>query len=274
MRHEEIPIQVEGSAPETHLTTYILGDYLDEAPNDIRPLVLICPGGAYAMTSNREAEPVALQFNAMGYHAAILRYSCAPAVFPTSLLEVAASVKYIREHAKAWRVSPDKILIMGFSAGGHLAASYGVFWDEKFVREAFSCTRELLQPNGLILCYPVISADESIAHVPSLQNLLGEQYEAKKEEMSLEKQVGEQVPETFLWHTFEDKTVPFWNSFRFAEALGRAGIPLEYHLYPTGEHGLSLAVDSIRRKDGSGSEKGGESWFPLLKSWLLRKFGL
>ena len=252
MRHEEIPIQVEGSAPETHLTTYILGDYLDEAPNDIRPLVLICPGGAYAMTSNREAEPVALQFNAMGYHAAILRYSCAPAVFPTSLLEVAASVKYIREHAKAWRVSPD----------------------EKFVREAFSCTRELLQPNGLILCYPVISADESIAHVPSLQNLLGEQYEAKKEEMSLEKQVGEQVPETFLWHTFEDKTVPFWNSFRFAEALGRAGIPLEYHLYPTGEHGLSLAVDSIRRKDGSGSEKGCESWFPLLKSWLLRKFGL
>ena len=274
MRHEEIPIQVEGSAPETHLTTYILGDYLDEAPNDIRPLVLICPGGAYAMPSNREAEPVALQFNAMGYHAAILRYSCAPAVFPTSLLEVAASVKYIREHAKAWRVSPDKILIMGFSAGGHLAASYGVFWDEKFVREAFSCTRELLQPNGLILCYPVISADESIAHVPSLQNLLGEQYEAKKEEMSLEKQVGEQVPETFLWHTFEDKTVPFWNSFRFAEALGRAGIPLEYHLYPTGEHGLSLAVDSIRRKDGSGSEKGCESWFPLLKSWLLRKFGL
>lgn len=274
MRHEEIPIQVEGSAPETHLTTYILGDYLDEAPNDIRPLVLICPGGAYAMTSNREAEPVALQFNAMGYHAAILRYSCAPAVFPTSLLEVAASVKYIREHAKAWRVSPDKILIMGFSAGGHLAASYGVFWDEKFVREAFSCTRELLQPNGLILCYPVISADESIAHVPSLQNLLGEQYGAKKEEMSLEKQVGEQVPETFLWHTFEDKTVPFWNSFRFAEALGRAGIPLEYHLYPTGEHGLSLAVDSIRRKDGSGSEKGCESWFPLLKSWLLWKFGL
>ena len=141
MRHEEIPIQVEGSAPETHLTTYILGDYLDEAPNDIRPLVLICPGGAYAMTSNREAEPVALQFNAMWIpcsHSQILLCSGRISHFS---LEVAASVKYIREHAKAWRVSPDKILIMGFSAGGHLAASYGVFWDEKFV-EAFSCTRE------------------------------------------------------------------------------------------------------------------------------------
>ena len=128
-------------------------------------------------------------------------------------------------------------------------------------RSLFRVPENCCSQNGLILCYPVISADESIAHVPSLQNLLGEQYEAKKEEMSLEKQVGEQVPETFLWHTFEDKTVPFWNSFRFAEAIGRAGIPLEYHLYPTGEHGLSLAVDSIRRKDGSGSEKGCEAGF-------------
>ena len=75
MKHEEIKIQVQGSVPGTHLTTYILGNYLDQAENDRRPLVLICPGGAYAMTSNREAEPVALQFNAMGYHAAILRYS-------------------------------------------------------------------------------------------------------------------------------------------------------------------------------------------------------
>ena len=79
MIHKSIKIQVNGSDERTHLDTYILGDYLDEAPNARKPLVLICPGGAYRMTSNREAEPVALQFNSIGYHAAILRYSCAPA---------------------------------------------------------------------------------------------------------------------------------------------------------------------------------------------------
>ena len=97
---------------------------------------LIRPGGAYAMTSNREVVPVSLQFNAMGYDAAILRYSFgALAVYPAALLEVAESVKLIREHGEEWGVDVDKILIMGFSAGGHLAASYGEFWNRNFVKE-------------------------------------------------------------------------------------------------------------------------------------------
>lgn len=261
MRHEEIPIQVEGSAPETHLTTYILGDYLDEAPNDIRPLVLICPGGAYAMTSNREAEPVALQFNAMGYHAAILRYSCAPAVFPTSLLEVAASVKYIREHAKAWRVSPDKILIMGFSAGGHLAASYGVFWDEKFVREAFSCTRELLQPNGLILCYPVISADESIAHVPSLQNLLGEQYEAKKKRCLWKNKWENRCRKPSCGILLRIRQFPSGTLFVLQRRLEEPEFLWNIIFIPRGEHGLSLAVTVSAEKTAAVLKKGVKAGF-------------
>ena len=90
---KKIPIQTENSAEDTYLETYILEDFLDGAPEWKRPLVLICPGGAYAMTSNREAEPVALQLNAMGYHAAVLRYSCAPAVYPAALHEMALSMK-------------------------------------------------------------------------------------------------------------------------------------------------------------------------------------
>lgn len=274
MIYHKIPIQVHGSQEDTHLVTYILDSHLDTGDMGKRPLIFICPGGGYAMTSNREAEPIAIQFNSMGYHAAILRYSCAPSVYPTALHEVAAGIKLIREHAEEWKVDPDKILVMGFSAGGHLAASYGVFWQESHMAESAGCAQEMLKPNGLILCYPVISSDERIAHVPSIQNLLGEKYDELKEKMSLEKQAGAQVPKTFLWHTFEDATVPFWNSFRFVEALGKAGIPMEYHLYPEGEHGISLATEHTARGDGSGVVPGCQTWMPLLQSWLLRNYGL
>lgn len=270
MIHKNIKIQAVGSAEDAHLETYILGDILDGVRNRKSPLVLICPGGGYARTSNREAEPIALQFNSMGYQAAVLRYSCAPAVYPTALCEVAESVKLIREHAEEWSVDTDKILIMGFSAGGHLAASYGVFWNESWLAEQMHCDKEMLRPNGLILCYPVISSKEEIAHKDSIKNLLGDSYEELKEKMALEDWVGKQVPKTFLWHTFTDDIVPFWNSFRFAEALGKAGIPMEYHLYPQGGHGLSLAKEQTANADGREIEEGCQSWLPLLQSWLLR----
>ena len=136
------------------------------------------------MTSNREAEPIALQFNSMGYQAAVLRYSCAPAVYPTALCEVAQSVKLIREHAEDWNVDAEKIIVMGFSAGGHLAASYGVFWNESWLTEKMQCDKQLLKPNGLVLCYPVISSKEEIAHQDSIKNLLGESYPEMKEQVS------------------------------------------------------------------------------------------
>lgn len=274
MRNEQIKIQVEGSGKDVCLETYILGDVMDGARNRKTPLVLICPGGGYAMTSNREAEPIALQFNSMGYQAAVLRYSCAPAVYPTALCELAQSVKLIREHAEEWSVNAEKIIVMGFSAGGHLAASYGVFWNEPWLAEKTQCDKKLLEPNGLVLCYPVISSKEEIAHQDSIKNLLGESYPEMKEQVSLEDKVGKHTPKTFLWHTFTDPVVPFWNSFRFAEALGKAGVPMEYHLYPQGGHGLSLANKQTANEEGKGVEKVCQSWVPLLRSWMLENFGL
>lgn len=274
MRNEQIKIQVEGSGKDVCLETYILGDVMDGARNRKTPLVLICPGGGYAMTSNREAEPIALLFNSMGYQAAVLRYSCAPAVYPTALCEVAQSVKLIREHAEDWNVDAEKIIVMGFSAGGHLAASYGVFWNESWLTEKMQCDKKILEPNGLVLCYPVISSKEEIAHQDSIKNLLGAFYQEMKEQVSLEDKVGKHTPKTFLWHTFTDPVVPFWNSFRFAEALGKAGVPMEYHLYPQGGHGLSLANEQTANEEGKGVEKVCQSWVPLLRSWMLENFGL
>ena len=268
MIHENIPIQMSGSSKETHLTTYILDAY-EELPEDLmRPLILICPGGAYRFTADREAEMVALQFNSMGYHAAVLRYSCAPSVFPAALTEVARSVQMIHEKAEAWHVDTENIFVMGFSAGGHLAASYGVFWNRDFLSEAVGCSREILKVKGLILCYPVITSREDYGHLESIHNLLGSDYEEKKAEMALETQVDVHVPQAFLWHTFEDQSVPFQNSLLFVEAMGKAGVPAEYHLYPKGSHGLSLANETLMRADGTGVQKECQSWMPLLNIWL------
>ena len=124
-------IQVAESLEYARLTTYLL-DITPKFAVQERPLVLVCPGGGYHFTSEREAEIVAMQFNAMGYHSAVLDYSCAPAQFPTALLELSKSVAYLRAHAKEWCIDPDKIAVLGFSAGGHLAASLGGFWNTEW----------------------------------------------------------------------------------------------------------------------------------------------
>lgn len=152
MIHKNISIKAEGSLKDSHLTTYILDSYEELEPNLKRPLVLICPGGAYRFTADREAEMIALHLNSAGYHAAVLRYSCAPAIFPTALLEVAESIKLLKEKAEEWHIDTEKVFVMGFSAGGHLAASYGVFWNRPFVAEKTGVKTEELKVSGLILC--------------------------------------------------------------------------------------------------------------------------
>lgn len=187
MLHNTFEIQVQGSLPYATLITYIQEDSDAMAIRE-RPLILICPGGGYTRTSDREAEPVALKFLAMGYHAAVLRYSCAPAVFPTSLLELASAMAMIRNNVKQWHVDSEKIIVQGSSAGGHLAASLGMFWDEDFVAQGIGlgeADHELLRPNGMILSYPVITSGE-FAHRGSFESLLGDRQEELGEKLSLE----------------------------------------------------------------------------------------
>ena len=232
MIYNTFELHQEGSLPGAHLVTYIQ-EYSEAMAINDRPLILLCPGGGYTRTSDREAEPMALKFLAMGYHAAVLRYSCAPAEYPTSLKELAYSIKFLREHAKEWHIDPHKIVVEGCSAGGHLAASLGVFWDEDFLAESqglSSSEHELLRPDGLLLCYPVITSGE-FAHRGSFENLLGSRQEELGEKLSLEKQVTSKVPKTFIWHTFADQSVSVEKSLLFVSALRRAGVPTEFHMY-------------------------------------------
>lgn len=206
-----------------------------------RPAIVICPGGGYGMTSDREAEPIALRFFSLGFQCFVLRYSVGGRVlFPGPQLELAAAVALVRRRAAEWQVDPDKILVCGFSAGGHLAASLGTFWNRVFITEPLGIKAEEVRPNGLILGYPVITSGE-YAHHGSFHNLLGDRYEQDRELVSLEKQVSPDTPPVFLWHTFDDGAVPVENALLLAGALRKNGVPLEMHILPHGPHGLSLA---------------------------------
>lgn len=273
MIHKKIEIKARGMEAVGNLYTYFLDSSIEMRPNEKRPVILMCPGGGYEMTSDREAEPMAMQFLAMGYHVAILRYSVCPVRYPAALLQVAESVLYLKEHADEYHIDPEKIVVQGCSAGGHLAANYGIAWNSPFLTKLMGMENdpEQLCVAGLLLCYPVITSGEK-AHEESFRNLLGEQYEEKKEELSLENQVTPDTPPTFLWHTATDETVPVENSLYFFQGCLQQGVSAELHIYPVGGHGLSLANEETCRANGIGVQKECQSWIGLAQTWLKKIF--
>ena len=269
MIHEKIEIHLKDSEFTANLFTYFLDNSPEIDPERKRPVVLICPGGGYAMTSDREAEALAVKFMAMGYHAAILRYSVAPARFPEALLQLATAVAMLRENADKWNIDTEKIVVQGSSAGGHLAASLGVFWNKPFVAEALEMDAEKFCPNGLMLSYPVITSGEK-AHQGSFESVLGEDYadEEKLRFLSLEFNVTKDTPPTFMWHTAPDDTVPVENSLLFFQALHALDIPAELHIYPVGGHGLGLATEETKCTNGYGIQAECQSWMSLAGDWM------
>lgn len=233
-----------------------------------RPTVIICPGGGYHFTSDREAEPVALKFAAEDINAIVLRYSVAPRRFPCQIMEMAKVIATLRENAEQWNVDVNKIVVLGFSAGGHLCASYGTLWSRDFVRDFGGYTGDEHKPNGMILCYPVISGVGE-THKGSFQHLLGDKIEDDGliEVVSAERQVGADTPPAFIWHTWSDPGVPVGGSLAMATALNKQGISAEVHLFPRGPHGISLANDTVYKQCPEGIEECRE-WIDLAIRWL------
>ena len=236
MKHERIYLRE--NCENVYMDTYILDSVVEGSETyPKKPLVVICPGGAYKFVSKREAEPVALNFNAAGIHAVVVNYSLCEN-FPTALEDVSNAVVKVREMAEEWEVDTDRIIVCGFSAGGHLAASLGVFWNSEVKRDD-----KLNKPNGMLLCYPVITSKEK-THGESIYNIShGDEELIKK--ASLEDWVNEDCPPTFIWHTFTDELVPVENSIYMLSALAEKKIPTEAHIYPIGWHGLSLATEQV-----------------------------
>lgn len=272
MRYEQIHLKEhypflgdEGRDP-------ILSVYLvDELPEmqrqgQKRPGILICPGGGYHMVSGREGEPIALHMLPMGYHAFVIHYSVHPHSHPVHLREVAAAMDMIGKMQEQWLCDPDRVAIMGFSAGGHLAAHYSNRYNCPEVREVFPGSRKV---KASVLCYPVIFSEEGDIQLSTFQGLTG-QTTLTQEQMlkySVDLQVTAQTPPAFIWHTATDQIVPVDHSLRYARALAKYAVPFTLHIYPEGQHGLAT-VDDVTNGPLSGTVQQAAAWFDSLRLWL------
>ncbi len=262
-----------GFETDSFITSYVHSNCISVEPDRKRAAVVICPGGAYYDLSLREKEPIAEAFYAMGYNAFVLEYSTACRnnnKYPTQLLESSAALAYIRRNCEKYNTKKDALMIAGFSAGGHMAAMLGALWNEKVVTETLSIEFGENRPDGLILSYPVITGGE-FAHRGSFDNLLGENpSEDVVFKTSLENSVGEHTPPAFIWHTFTDEGVPVENAFLFANAMRRASVPFEMHIFPDGPHGIALGNLETGVEGHPFYNQHVASWTGLCDNWIKK----
>ncbi|MBP3951922.1 alpha/beta hydrolase [Bacillus suaedae] len=225
------------------------------------PVVVVCPGGGYGRRADHEGEPIAKWLNSIGISAFVLRYRVAPYRYPCAFLDVARAIRMVRYHAEKFQINPEKIAVLGFSAGGHLASMIGTAFDYGNSSAEDPIEKTSSRPNLLVLCYPVITMKEPFMHEGSRINLLGEQPDKGLiEQLSSERQVTKETPPTFLWHTSDDAAVPVENSLQFASALRKNNILFDLHVYAKGRHGLGLAEEDLHV---GGWTRACESWFKL-----------
>lgn len=237
--------------------------------NKKRPCMLIFSGGGYRGLSQREGEPMATNMLNEGFNVFVVNYSVAPHTFPSQLCEVAATIELIYKNADKWNCDTKKILVMGSSAGGHLAAHYSTMYDCKEVREYFPESKPVA---GAVLNYPVITSNHKYWHCGSFQNLLGRENLTEEETkyFSCELNVKKTTPPTFIWCTRTDNLVPAKNSLLYADALGEHNVPYELHIYPFGAHGLATSDVHTLWGDPDKDPMFAHvnQWLGSLKKWL------
>lgn len=205
---------------------------------------IVCPGGGYVNLAPHEGQPVAEWLASVGITAFVLKYRLGPRYHhPAMLQDAGRAIRTVRARAAEWGIDTERIGILGFSAGGHLASTAGTHFDAGDPEAEDLIERASSRPDLMVLVYPVISLG-AITHSGSRTNLLGENPDpAMMELLSNEKQVTPVTPPTFLLHTMEDAGVPFENSLMFAQALRKADVPFELHIFEKGPHGFGMGAD-------------------------------
>lgn len=285
------------------LTTYVIAEKGELHAQGERPAVLICPGGGYFNCSDREAEPVALKFASMGYHAFVLRYSTydegknqfpdlsrpiepkEKTKHPAPVRDIGKAMLYIQEHAQEWAVDMKRVAVCGFSAGAHNSAMYSVCWNTPLLTDFFKVDAEMLRPAAVILGYTLsdyifmsgVKKNEMDAAFFAASNtaFLGEPdpLEERLREVSPALNVTENTPPTFLWATAADGLVPVQHSLRMAHALADHKVPFEIHIFEEGDHGLSVSTQASALSRNM-IDQDAEKWVRLAECWLAKRFTL
>lgn len=296
-------VKIWGDQEYAHLQTFLFYDSGEFNQHKKRPAVIICPGGAYLGTSDREAEPVALRFAAAGYQAFVLRYNtyftefnpdfeasmAGPknprSIWPNPLLDLARTISLVRENADEWLVDPEHITVCGFSAGGNLVGNLAARWHEPELAEKLGVDSDVLRPNAVIMGYPVLdyftmrklNEERYNSNNDDLWNLSNQAVfgtaapsDAQLRIISPITAVSERTAPCFLWHTANDDLVYVENSLSFAQELSKFKIPFALHIFESGPHGLSLADETT-----AGSEEminpDCQIWFELALAWLKNR---
>jgi acetyl esterase/lipase len=205
--------------------------------------IVICPGGGYGGLAPHEGQGYADYLSRQGITCFVLKYRLGSKGYrhPAMLNDAARAVRLVRAEAVKWKIDPHRVAIMGSSAGGHLASTLLTHYDTGKADAVDPVERQSSRPDLGILCYAVITMGEH-THSGSKKNLLGDNPDPKLVELlSNEKHVTKDTPPCFLWHTWEDKSVKVENSLQFVEALQRANVPFDFHVYQKGPHGIGLS---------------------------------
>ncbi|WP_084245054.1 alpha/beta hydrolase [Planomicrobium okeanokoites] len=297
-------IQLWHDSDHAILHSYVTENSLEFQTDLLRPAIIICPGGGYIGTSDREAEPVALRFAALGFHAFVLRYTTyysglvldpnnlptpnMNSAYPQPLFDLAKAMLIIKENASKWLVDAEKIVTCGFSAGGHLAASLSVHWNSDLLKEKFNVNAEMFKPNSVILGYPVLDYQlmkekvdlEGNADIKRLRKLsnkalfgISDPSPLQISELSPVNYISSETPPVFIWHTADDNVVYVENSLRFATELSRNNIPFELHVFQSGVHGLSLCDETTAGEPNHINAECGV-WVDLANNWLKKQFAI
>jgi len=238
--------------------------YLPPADKATGASIVICPGGGYGhLAMDHEGHQIGQWLNSFGVAGFIVAYrhrnSGAGYSHPAPIQDAQRAIRTVRSRAKDWGVDPNRIGVLGFSAGGHLASTAATHFNESFCQPRDAIDRVSARPDFAVLVYPVIAFGEPFSHTGSQRNLLGADADASLvEKFSNEKQVTPQTPPTFLIHTWEDRGVPAENSIAFYLALRKANVPAEMHIFLKGPHGFGLG----QKLDGA------SAWPGLCRKWM------
>lgn len=223
--------------------------------------VVVCPGGGYShLATDHEGKQIAEWLNSLGVTGCVLKYRLGPRYnHPAPLQDAQRAIRFVRAHAKEWDIDPERVGILGFSAGGHLASTAATHFEGEKPDTTDRIDRPSSRPDFAVLCYPVISLSADFVHKGSRKNLLGDNpSDDEIKNLSNDLQVTAQTPPTFLWHTNEDKGVIPEHSVLFYLALRKANVPAELHIYEKGKHGLGLAPN----------EPGTATWPGRCADWM------